>query len=76
MLGSPQKIIEDLGSEEMRLVRLELNKLLDAVDVLVAASQEADFATFKASAAAVDTTTLRKLVATHERPAAPRIATV
>jgi hypothetical protein len=70
-LGTDRKVVEDTGSEIVRLTRLELNKVLDAVDGLVAASQLADFAAFKAAAAAIDTTDLRKLVASVERPAAP-----
>ena len=70
-LGSDQRVNDDTPSEVVRVSRLELNKLLDAFDVLVAASQEADFATFSTSAAAIDTTTLRKVIVAPERPAAP-----
>ena len=74
-LGSDQKVVEDTGSEIVKLSRLELNKLLDAFDTLVAATQLADFATMKTAAGLIDTTTLRKLVAAHERPAAPAAPT-
>lgn len=70
-LGSDQKLPEDTGSEIVRVTRLELNKVIDAVDALVAATQLADFASMKAAAALVDTTALRKVVATRERPPAP-----
>jgi hypothetical protein len=70
-LGSDKKIIEDTPSEIVLQTRLELNKLLDSVDALVEATQLADFATMKAAAALIDTTTLRKIVATIERPPAP-----
>ena len=70
-LGSDQKVVEDTGSEIVKLSRLELNKLLDQFDALVAATQLTDFAAMKAAAALIDTTTLRKLVAAYEIPAAP-----
>ena len=72
-LGEAQKVTADVGSEELKLVRLELNKLLDAFDTLAAASQEADFASFKTAAAAIDTTTLRKIVAALELPKRPSV---
>ena len=70
-LGTDRKIVEDTGSEIVRLTRLELNKILDAMDALVAATQLADFAAMKAAAALIDTAALRKIVVTYERPAAP-----
>jgi len=70
-LGSDRKLPEDTGSEIVRVTRLELNKALDAVDAIIAATQLADFATMKAATALIDTTALRKVVATRERPPAP-----
>lgn len=69
-LGSDRKIIEDTGSEEVRLTRTSLNDLMDVVAALVAASQLTDFAAFKAALAGADAG-LHKLVATFERPEAP-----
>lgn len=69
-LGTEVKLAEDTPSEMVRLSRLELNKLLDAVDALVDATQLADFAAMKAAAAAIDMSTMRKVVASIERPAA------
>ena len=69
-LGTEVKLPEDTPSEMVRLSRLELNKLLDAFDALVLSTQEADFAAMKVAAALIDTTTLRKVIASVERPAA------
>ncbi len=71
-LGADNKIIEDTPSEMVRVSRLELNKVLDTLDTLIdGIANAADAAAIIAVAAAIDTTTLRKVVATIERPAAP-----
>ena len=89
-MATTQKIVADLGSEEVRLARLQLNNLVDAsegLQVAVIASADAtDLATaitlvneIKASlnvVAAIDLTALRKLVAAFEVPAAPAAPTV
>lgn len=69
-LASPHRIVEDDPSEVVRLTRKELNKLLDAFAVLVAASQEADFAAFKAAAEDADVA-LQKVLTSFERPTFP-----
>jgi len=88
-MATTKKIIADLGSEELKQVRLQVNNLVDAVEGLkVATIANADAGGTYTSAeqdlineiktalnavAAVDLTGLRKLVATLELAAAPSI---
>lgn len=73
-LGSDQKFIEDLGSDEVRLLRSEFNVLLDFVLSVVNASAT-DGDTFQTNVAALDMSDIRKLIATYERPPAPKFPT-
>ena len=69
-LGERRLVTEDTPSEVVRLTRLELNALMDAVLAIVnAASTDGD--TFQANVDALDLTNLRKIVARIERPAPP-----
>lgn len=71
-LGSPRVIAEDTPSEIVRLTRTEFNALLDIVDTIVqAVADESSYADFKTNLGNnVDMTTVRKILANRERPAA------
>lgn len=67
------KIPVDVGSEELRLTRLQVNALLQFVDDLLAAIAASDVAgNLKAGVAAVDVSVLEKVVGRKEPPAPPR----
>jgi len=69
-LGSNRLHTEDTNSETVRLTRLELNALMDAVlSIVNAAVTDGD--TFQSNVDALDFTDLRKVVARFERPAPP-----
>ena len=73
-LGSDQIHVEDTPSETVRLLRTEFNALLDFVlSIVNAATTDGD--TFQAAVAALDMTTIKKIVASRERPAPPRFPT-
>jgi hypothetical protein len=69
-LAKPHKLVEDTSSEIVRVSRKELNKLMTAFAALIAASQLADFAAFKAAAVGLDAQ-LKQVLASHELPPFP-----
>jgi hypothetical protein len=73
-MASVQKIVEDVGSEELRLLRTQYNTLLQVVEDLFAAiDASTDASGIKSGAALIDVTGLRQLVASYaERPAGRR----
>lgn len=76
-LGSAQKVIEDVGSEELRLTRRELNAALQFIDDIVQAATTAiDGDAFRVAVASLDPSALKPIVAALERPAAPQFPTV
>lgn len=74
-LGTSHKVTEDTPSEMVRLTRKELNKLMDVVESLATEIEGA--ANIGAAQTAITDVVqpliaeLRKVLATHERPAAP-----
>jgi uncharacterized protein YfkK (UPF0435 family) len=71
-LGADRIHIEDTPSETVRRMRLDLNALTDFVLLIVNAALT-DGDTFRTNVDALDMTTIRRLVASRERPAPPEV---
>lgn len=76
-LGTPQKVIADVGSDELTLTRLQLNAALTFIDLIIdTAIATADGNAFRVAMAALDpSTTLNTIVATKVLPPARRFPT-
>ena len=71
-----QRVLADIGSDEVRLTREQVNLITNFIDLFKAGVAGAvDFAAFKVAVAALDTTGLRNLVAEPNIPAPPRFPT-
>lgn len=70
-LGVDRVHVEDTASETVRQMRLDLNALIDYV-LLITNAAASDGNTFQSNVAALDMTTIRRLIASRERPTAPQ----
>lgn len=79
-LGTTRTIVEDLGSDEVRFVRLAMNNIADALESL--ADELEGAASFAAAQTAITNTVqplvaeIRKVVASLERPLPPEAPAV
>jgi hypothetical protein len=72
MATPEKKVVADLGSEELKQVRLQLNHVIDVLDaIFVQVAGNVDYAAFQTDAALIDVSALRKIVSTLELPEAP-----
>lgn len=66
MAVKTQKFVEDIGSDEVLLTRLQVNALLTYVDALnTAIAGAADITALKAAVALIDVSAFRLLIPSH-----------
>lgn len=75
-MATSQTVVGDTPSDEVRILREQVNRLTTQVEALLAATQEADFATFKTTSAGISTTSNVTITVSPSSPTPRRFPTV